>query len=273
MREIYVVSMQRSGTHAIINWMVDSLAATGHVQGYLDPFNPLAMADRRPMKLARDDTSTVIVSVEDRTIADAEQLLKDAALDGYLPIGKDLSPTLLVILRDPFNLFASRRMFNQRCQLGNTSQEALDCWKEHAAFALDGGTTCRYNHWCHSVEYRKRSANDFGFHSNDSTIETVSTQGNGSSFDGMHFDGGASQMATGERWKTFQHHASFWNLFDDPELLKLSASFFGGVTEQVHSYLKKEWFPCQSKPDSSTASIESSKPTQEESPPADTVQP
>lgn len=272
MKEIYVVSLQRSGTHAIINWMADSLAATGHVQVYLDPFNPYELANRTPKKLARDDTSTIIVSVEDRTMDDAKILLANTTGDGYLPIGTDPDPMLIVILRDPFNLFASRRMFNQRCQLGNTSQKAIDCWKDHAWFALNGKAIL-YNHWFTSRGSRWCKARNLGFNSNDSTIETVSNRGNGSSFDGMHFDGRASQMATNERWKTFRRHPSFWAALNDVDIHNRTRTLFPETYTTILSYIVKATHPCQSKQNSSTASIESSKPTQEGSPSEDTVQP
>lgn len=241
-KEIFVLGLQRSGNHAIIAWLVDALSDRGQVYIFDDFFNPVALADREPQRLL-PETKTVIVNVEDCTVADSKEQLDRAVADGYLPIGRDPTPTLVVILRDPFNLFASRGAFQQQCQLGNVSKAAIACWKDHARWSLDGGAIF-YNQWCKSAFYRDRIAAHFGCTSNDLTIDRVPQSAGGSSFDGMTFDGSAAAMQTEQRWHWFRQHCPEWQTIDDPEVHELTRVLFPEVWADVTGDQ-----PCPSPPD------------------------
>ena len=69
---------------------------------------------------------------------------------------------------------------------------------------------------------------------NDKSLNKVARWGIvtwGDSFDGMEYDGKASQMKVLERWKNFKDDPFYLSLFNDRELVELSETIFGHLPE------------------------------------------
>jgi hypothetical protein len=143
----------------------------------------------------------------------------------------------VLILRDPFNLFASRR----RIGAGKINDHvAMRMWKQHARASLGGCDHFRsarrsivisYNRWRDSSAYRRRIAERLGLEFTDAGFESITSVGGGSSFDGMRLQGRASAMATDRRWRAFADCEYFRRLFD-AEVLELSERIFGPLRMQ-----------------------------------------
>lgn len=246
--ELRVIGMSRSGNHAVIQWILGQ--ARGRVcllncaAGKSNPFltaRPMGDGDSAGAyaNYAGFDLDTerrgvfsrkewLIYSHEDEFLGNACGDEFDRRHDEY--VGATARRRDLLLLRDPFNLFASRR----RAGYGTVSDRvALAIWKQHARQFL--GRTHRlrhdplavsYNRWVSDQTYRRRLAEALGLAFTDAGIDTVAPCAGGSSFDGLAYDGRASEMKVFRRWEAERDNPSFLALFDD-EVLALSEQVFG----------------------------------------------
>jgi hypothetical protein len=138
----------------------------------------------------------------------------------------------VLVLRDPFNLFASRRKSGYGGVSGTT---AMKMWKQHAREFLglrnlltNRRVLVNYNRWAGDPAYRCETARALGMQFTDAGFETVPAVASGSSFDGLAFDGAASRMPVTQRWRHYARDPEYLELFD-AEVVKLSERVFGEV--------------------------------------------
>jgi hypothetical protein len=253
-QEHRITGMSRSGNHAVINWILSQTSGRTCFLNCSEPkFNPFATA--RPL----DDGLSIIVNYDDFDL-DAElrgefsnkDLLVYSHEDCFLGtiargpfednhdsmVGPSLHRTDVLILRDPFNLFASRL----RAGFGEVSNEtALRIWKQHAReflgirhYLKQHRVLINYNRWATERGYRREVADELGLDFSDSSRHHVPAAGNGSSFDGRRYNGYASRMKALERWTHFAHSEHYAALFDD-EVHTLSQRIFGDVGYQMRT--------------------------------------
>ncbi len=205
-RLIVVHAMMRSGTHAIIDWI------RGH--GGLRFFNALLGPGRprdgrrptvRPMdfevwrqrpvprrRLASTPGDQILVSLEDHE-------------PGFAPFFNVPCETLdVLVLRDPYNTFASRiRMIHRETGGLETAErlmpELVELWMRYARACLDsngdsGNVYIDYNRWFEEPTYRQAISARLGLRFTDVNFSKVSGHGRGSSFDGRRFDGRNTEM-------------------------------------------------------------------------------
>ena len=242
--EIQIVGMSRSGNHPITDWIFAQARGRkvllNGAEGKTNPFltcRPLASglgwraepdleieAERRGRHAAK---KLLIHTYEDSWLGHAFSNELAAHREAWL--GPSRRRIELVIVRDPYNLFASR--LRMGCSL--TPKVAPRMWKQHARVALRqarvGGAERRailYNRWTSDRAYRREVAAFLGVPFTDTGFERVSDVGGGSSFDGTAFDGRADAMRTGERWRAYADDPSWRELFD-AELVELSDRLFG----------------------------------------------
>ena len=242
--EIQVLGMSRSGNHAITGWIFRQ--ATGRkvllncAEGKTNPFFSC-----RPMGTDVGWMSEPAVdldaeregrfSCKDLLIHTYEDSWLGHAFSRELKVNRDawMGPSRrrieLVILRDPFNLFASR--LRMGCAL--SPGVAPRMWKQHARAARVGGVSLRperkvvlYNRWISDWTYRSDLAEYLGLAFTDDGFHSVSACGGGSSFDGTSFDGQAGAMHTDQRWRDYVADRRYLDLFDD-ELIGISEELFG----------------------------------------------
>ncbi len=241
-----IVGMSRSGNHAIINWILSQASGRTCFVNCAEPrCNPFTSA--RPMADGREIVASYrpfCVAAERRGEHSHKDLLLVSYEDCFLGpiaseaferrheewVGSSLRRTDVIILRDPYNLFASRR----RSGIGGVTHGAvLRIWKQHAREVhgirryLDRSRVAiSYNRWVADRSYRRGLAAALGLEFTDTGLERVPATGNGSSFDGLTYDGCAQVMRTHERWRHFEHDPEFTALFDD-EVHELSRRIFG----------------------------------------------
>jgi hypothetical protein len=229
-----VIGLSRSGNHAIIRWILQQ--APGRtcflncVEGKTNPYHsarPLASGlpfetniphfdwerECRGAWLRKD---LLVYSYEDSFLGYVCHPLFAENQERWL--GRTRQQIDILIVRDPFNLFASR----QRAGLSSVSPAtAVRIWKQHAREALGQRQHRKrphlwvyYNRWVTDRAYRQQIAARMGLPFSDTGIDRVPSTGGGSSFDGLRYDGAARQMKVLERWKVYQHDPDYLRLFD-----------------------------------------------------------
>lgn len=260
-QEYRVIGMSRSGNHAVINWILSQTRGRTCFLNCTEPkFNPFRSArpldDGRCIQVNYDgfdldaelcgqfsDKDLLIYSHEDCFLG---TIAKGPFEDNHdALVGPSLRRSDVLILRDPFNLFASRF----RAGFGEvSSQTALRIWKQHAREFLGDRRYLRqprvlinYNRWAAEKDYRRDVAEQLGLSFCDSSRQHVPAVGNGSSFDGRRYNGNAARMKLEERWKHYIHDRSYVEMFD-ADVRSLSQRIFGDVgfrSEEADRKLRK----------------------------------
>lgn len=242
-----VLGMRRTGNHAMIQWIERSIPGlTLHINdiaigmnGYRfrhffpEPDDAPEFSQLMAQGFRRDFTrrAGLICSYEDFSVASFLRACRRERIVSHYGASRTIKSVLL--LRDPFNLFASRI----KSSMLETKERAIDqkrMYIEHAETFLreeqgDDLVCISYNRWFSDPDYRRHIQGKLGLEPADISIETVARQGGGSSFEGQAMDGKASAMAVLSRWRSMEHHPLFQQLFEDGELERYSALIFGDI--------------------------------------------
>jgi hypothetical protein len=205
-KKFLILGMRRSGQHAIIQWLCNQFGPYLFLNDYSKQTIP-------EQDNNRTGPSCKIISLEDRTISEGLQEAKQ------IPDFKNFQT--IVILRDPYNMFASRLSGHILSSTGRCTPKAITNWKDHATPQKNILQIC-YNTWCTDPKYRKQIANKIGGSGSDTTIQNIPRTCGGSSFDGFKFDGQASNMETLNRWQKICHDTKFKQICADPEITQLT---------------------------------------------------
>lgn len=257
-RELRVIGMSRSGNHAIIAWILAQ--AEGRTcflnctEGKTNPF-----VSCRPLEDGRCDRSSPAVRLDREAAGEVspKDLLLFSHEDHFLGharserfeqhhdrwVGRSRRRLDLLIVRDPFNVFASRR----RSGIEHLSPVvARRMWMQHARAARSGRHAARaalpelvpvlYNRWCRDAGYRRALAERLGLRFDDRARQTVPGCNGGSSFDGTRFDGRAERMAVTQRWRAYAADPDYRTLFDR-RLVDLALALFPEMDEAAHAVL------------------------------------
>lgn len=252
--EIRQTGMSRSGNHALANWIMSQAKGRVCFLNCTEPrTNPFESA--RPL----DDVGTVAQANYPEFDLQAERCgrlsRKDLLLfsheDCFLGmlsrpgpfeerhdvwLGASARRVDVLLLRDPFNLFASR-IIGSVGDGGGASATAIRIWKQHAREFLglrrhlrSDRVLVNYNRWVCDRSYRREVAHALDLEFSDAGRHHVPGVGAGSSFDGRSYDGDAAAMAVLERWRWLECHAHYLRLFD-AEMVDLTQGIFGSVCE------------------------------------------
>lgn len=239
---------RRSGNHAISGWLRKNLPYQDLTdnEGHNDVFAPQRRGIRvlTPQDLrvaAPEGGSMLVVNYEDvplhlipklATVRNTDQILENCEIKKVL------------LLRDPFNTFASRIELMRKVRSeGKTYAinrvrlpQAVAMWKDYAreflgeTHVLGDIIPVNYNSWASDRQYRDALlVTAFGQINQDIGIDDVPYYGRGSSRDGLLFQGNASQMKTDERWIDHRYDPVFTALFRDTEIMDLSLQIFGHI--------------------------------------------
>ena len=246
--EIRVLGMRRSGNHPIINWLASHykgrVCFLNNCKPGLNPFSNFAgdsikFIKNYPINLDKEGKGKfskkkcLIHSYEDKFPKDVFNN-KDFEKNHDKWLGKSKKCYNVLILRDPFNLFASRLFFCLHNKKNIEKSRNIHLWKEHAKeylgitnFIKENKIVINYNLWFLSKDYRKEIAKKFGLRLNDEKIFDVPAYGKGSSFEWRKFDRKANKMKVLERWKIMASNKFYRPVLEDEELKKLSDNVFG----------------------------------------------
>jgi hypothetical protein len=232
-RLLRVAGLARSGNHAIINWILRQLSGRwvflNCVQARTNPFLTARPDDggRRWLASFADfdpaveyasrhaQKQALLVSMEDTFLRPA--FGTEATREVCRAIGGAADITDVVVLRDPYNLFASRR----RLAGILPARQALRVWKQHARAHLGQSpglerpvVTANFNRWAESRAYRAELARRLAIDFTDAGRDEITPCAGGSSFDGLEFQGAARHMDVAARWRRFARESDFSAIFD-----------------------------------------------------------
>lgn len=266
--EIIFIGMQRSGNHAILNWIFsqfkDPKCFLNFVLTSKDPFvffhNKGTLRDFVYQEFFEkanifaeqlgfhSKKNLLLYSYEDEFLAQVFSDRFQKHHDAW--VGQSESQTVVLLLRDPFNLFASRLKTNNDFMLKHSLRtpegraNVVKLWKEYAR-EFCGKTdliSCNkiminYNDWITNLSYRKNIAEKLNVDEySDSSLDIVPSIGGGSSFSGTKKVPSKAELLS--RWKTFKDDPLYIDIFKDSELVSLSETIFGtipGVDEWLNS--------------------------------------
>lgn len=245
--EIRAVGLRRTGNHAVLNWIVSQQAgevfhlnnvAAGqnpyrykceNLRRYHPEHSKMAEVYRRQAMgdfIARD---CLVYSYEDWSLAQVTHQRFER--NRVLYLGKSQQRFDVLILRDPFNLFASR--LKQGFVATKASGASMvDLWLESAK-EFAGESCClgedlvrvNYNRWFAEEGYRRQLADQLGMTFSDAGLDKVTGFGGGSSFDGIGVSGRSLDVTN--RWRAFVDHPAFLACFENDEIWAYSERIFG----------------------------------------------
>ncbi|MCB0762813.1 MAG: hypothetical protein KDC12_14900 [Flavobacteriales bacterium] len=233
--EICVLGMRRTGNHAIIQWMISLIPGSVFFCNDAVPELPLHKAPIR--KYIRKDYGGryLLHSYEDKLpqrVWSSSQATRTGGVSARYEV---------VLLRDPFNLFASRYVWRdpQGERFRNDEQyrrELVALWKTTAREFLEMEQTdnpnrvaINYNRWFAEEDYRKLLCHRLGLEQAEGEREHIGEFGGGSSFDGQDSSGQGSTLEVLKRWHQVKDEPVFRSIFSDRELLDLSQEIFGTI--------------------------------------------
>ncbi|NRB73680.1 MAG: glycosyltransferase family 9 protein [Verrucomicrobiales bacterium] len=259
---VEVCGLRRSGLHSVSNWFLS------HFEGpafYVNDINHhesdeelndsaylpclSSTEPNTPVADSLDSASIIMVGYEDA------RLISVKNWDLPSPL-RSIASTRILILRDPFNLFASRlQAARQRSknafakalvhQMKGTSMHFTQLWKRYAQEFLGmtshlGENVIRvnYNRWTTDMEYRKGLSKQLNRPFCDNERDSVPRYGFGSSFDELSYQQRGSEMPVLNRWKDFKEDAEY-RAFFDRETMELSDQIFGKVI--TDSFSRSLW--------------------------------
>jgi len=248
-RQFITLSLKRSGQHAVINWLCHQAQNIVH-------FNHCYFERRHVRNFITPVNSRVIYythgekhdsGIQDRLHMDA-LLAEIGHYDNLLysfedyDVGNELlrkyiyteRPTVVLILRDPYNWLAST-MRRKDCTR-EVLESKIGKYTRYLELAL-GVKSClnhpvctiNYNKWAIDLEYRKNVCSLLGLAfsstADRSTCE-VPDFGGGSSFDGLESSSSRSRDGYFQRWQEFVTDPLYIELLNDNYLVKLAESYF-----------------------------------------------
>lgn len=230
-----VVGMQRSGIHAVAEWIRMSLADQ---HGYSFQFDNAIPMDK-PNEFAKylppkgDLAEPFLWMVEHEDI----NFIDMPVLNPKLHTNFEYADVL--VIRDVFNTMASRRKMNANL----FSRRAVQLWKQYAAEALNGTDflgpnkiVVAFNKW-HDSRWSENTAfitavgDRFGISGGGVLLDKLSV---GSSFEPPTTL--AKDLKVFDRWQTYADDPAFWAVFDQ-QVLALNTKLFGENPE-VLKHLK-----------------------------------
>ncbi|MEA5553169.1 hypothetical protein VB713_19695 [Anabaena cylindrica UHCC 0172] len=241
-KEIRIVGLRRTGNHAIINWIrKQSTGKVMHLNNILVTENPYRFLYHHYPKdeLKREaigdfvKKNCLLYNYEDYSLEEVNNPKFERNHDLYL--GKSAVRYDIIILRDPFNLLASRLQKNF-ITVKTPNETVMSLWIAYAKeflgetnYLKNNKICVNYNQWFLDLNYRHQIASQLRLEFTDAGIEQVKNYGGGSSFDGKGLDGQANQMDVLNRYKMFENHADYQKLLNNKEVLEYSRRIFGDI--------------------------------------------
>ncbi len=265
--EYIIIGLQRSGNHAIINWLFNQVKGNKLFLNYCrpgeDPFitcyNGEFITENTHI-IAESGWETFFNSDQhpsDELIYKERKIIPKVELDYLFHsyedcdsqqvfskkfnfyhdtwIGKPETVKQIIILRNPLNLLASRIEADGHLAGIHDLGMILACWKEHATHYNDSKTmdsnqlVILYDLWFASKSYRKNILRLLNIKENCLSLGKVSKNGGGSSFDGISYENEPEKMKVLERYKKYQDHEYLKIAMQDPEIIILYEKNFGNL--------------------------------------------
>lgn len=236
--QIRFIGDRRGGQHGVIQWMLSQFPGRIFNKNnamYLHNIKRLSgFPSLRNFKFYKyvppfQNIIAITSNYEDKCYTDLKSF-------GRKPIGCKLYD--IIILRDPYNLFASK-LYGHRYSYGERENRwflfhnRIEQWIKKAKEYINKECyTLNYNTWFQDVEYRRNFISQFPeFEFNDTTINQIPKDRRfRSSFDDYEqYKNNANQMGVLDRWQVpyVQQSEMFQQLCQNEEVRELSKTIFG----------------------------------------------
>lgn len=184
--------------------------------------------------------SCLLYNYEDRNLEDVFNPEFESIKPAFIGDSKELHN--VIIVRDPYNQFASRLKWLFKLHSPEiphlihpvAKKMLVERWKQYAREYLGwtnivpNKVVISYNQWFIDEDYRRSISKQLNLEFNDRFKNKLSMQGK-SSFDEFKYENKANEMKVLERWKAFQNNYIFTELIADEELRVLSDKIFGPI--------------------------------------------
>lgn len=229
-----VLGLRRSGQHAIITWLAyhfdkNRVLFLNNIDPKKGIFSSKNLAiHKKKIKLL--DGHDPFITTEDYN--DYDLLIYSHEERNLHKLLKTSDHTILV-LRDAYNMTASRLMMNMKYKektYFNVDKTYVKFVKQYLKEGIGktniikDKTVVNFNKWKMSKEYRKNLSESLGLEFIDIGYNKMTLHGTGSSFDGVVSN--ASELKVLDRWKELKNNVKFKEVFNDKEVVKLSYKFF-----------------------------------------------
>lgn len=237
-KEIHVIGVQRSGIHAIVNWLIGHFnnviylrdASIGFCNSSYDYqyYENGSLLKKTKTLFPSDcilfDHQNVDPHCFNNLEADpayqrsVQSTIKEMNMNLFSE-----KKYIILHVRDPFNNFASLyKLF------GNVKKSKIEIWKKIAKYHIKQFPEfiySNYNEWFQSEKYRQNLAKQLDLKLDERNFQKMMDNGGGSSFSKMKFQNNATQLDVFNRWKFYQNDKYYVNLFDN-EILDLTNKLF-----------------------------------------------
>ncbi len=228
-----VIGLRRAGNHAVIFWYLAQ--RPGATLFLNDVVRDFALSRRHHMpshsrlwvRPPYRTPTQLVVSYEDPPLAELAAM--PTRIDRF-------RPRTMMIIRNPYNLFASRLNWPISDIADDPVWRAdlVERYKNYARAALARSAPLRgdsvvanYDRWATDEEYRRQLAEELGVPFSDANRDYVTGYGGGSSFEKRRFRNEGSKMAVVDRWRRLEDDPRLREIAADEELRSLSHTIFG----------------------------------------------
>jgi hypothetical protein len=255
--ELKIIGLRRTGNHAVAEWIKAQIPGPiEHLNNLAVGCNPYRYKHQKLIRFHREHKDWAIQHYLPRSQGNFKPL--DYLICGYeehsldtiagpvferrhdLYLGASGMRIDVLILRDPFNLFASR-LKSRMIEVQTPGSTMVSLWLQYAkeflgeTQYLSNQKVCiNYNRWFLDSSYRQKIAQELGLVFTDAGLDRVVSLGGGSSFDGQSMDGSARKMAVLDRWRHFAEDDRYRALFQDSRLFEYSRQIFGEIPDTEH---------------------------------------
>lgn len=235
----HIYGMRRTGNHAVINWLMQG--TTGSIL-FCNDLNENDLPTDSVTKRFKPGvgTSNIIASYEDVKVDGRSWNIPPSVYGAYQ------QQYQILILRDPFNLLASRYVWKfaegkQFREDKRYRERIIALWKENARAFLRWKSEAHpervpvnYNFWTYRPDYREQLAAQLNMRHAHRGMYDVKEFGGGSSFEGTLVrpkkqERHLAQNRYTTRFKVLLENPNYRAIFTDSELLELSKQIFGTI--------------------------------------------
>lgn len=264
--EFRITGLSRSGNHALINWILAQVKNSSFcfVNCAEPKQNPFSSA--RPLGEGKDGIYTNLPEFSKPNEEKGDFQKKDYLIYSYEDtflgplvhrsfkkqrenwLGNSENRKDILLIRDPFNLFASRikagfLLTDKPHRREQISWKVLKrIYKQHAREFLGekkylgNAVKINYNDWVANKHYRETISEQLEIPFSDEGLFELSRVAGGSSFEGTSISAEELHKKVESRWENYKDNRQFWDLFDE-EIADLSHRIFG-ETEALIFYHK-----------------------------------
>lgn len=258
--------IQRSGNHALINWIMAQYKepkmflnnqpfGSDLISSPEDPLSTLGKEHHRSPRVfyaqKREENwqeiwgspkgklnELLLISYENHDLNKITELEYQRGCEaiGDSVVGNSLNTINVVIIRDPFNMWT-------RDMPDPPKPQDPELWKVYAREYLNetnilpNKVSINFNRWFSNKEYRRGISNQLGVSFSDDGLNKVSKAGGGSSYDRTKFDQNAQAMKVLNRWEQSRNFLKKRRLLRtlkrDSEMLRL--------VETIYPSLHSKW--------------------------------